>query len=96
MLTKAKFDKVVQETRLSSLSCNHGDPLRDLAEEIYWEGYCAGYKRAAELLQTIRPRVFGSNADAFLDANIDRIHRRVDAIAEYQGGGADDGRTLHP
>ena len=80
MLSKEEFEAIVRETRVSSLTANHGDPLRDLAEEIYWEGYCAGYNRAANLLQQLRPRIAGSNAEAFFNENIEKIHRRVKAM----------------
>lgn len=82
MLSEEEFDLIVRETKVSSLSVNHEDPLRDLMEEIYWEGYCDGYRHAIGILQRTGPSIFGSNADTFFKRNMSKIHKRVEAIGK--------------
>lgn len=80
MLSEDEFDQIVRETKVSSLSVNYGDPLRDLMEEVYWEGYSDGYRHAIGILQMTGPSIFGSNADEYFKKNMKKIRRRVEAI----------------
>ena len=41
-MTREEYDKIARENRFSSLTVNTDDPLRNILEEIYWEGYKAG------------------------------------------------------
>ena len=80
MPSKEEFDQIVRETKVSSLSVDHGDPLRDLMEEIYWAGYTDGYTHAIGILQMTGPSIFGSKADKFFEKNMLKIHRRIEAM----------------
>ena len=81
-MTREEFKKIVWETKVSGMTANHGDPLRDLLSEIYYEGYRDGYIHAAELLGNLGPGLAGCDMDRFFDKNMEKIHRRVDAIIE--------------
>lgn len=81
-MTREEFKKIVWETKVSVLTTNHGDPLRDLLSEIYYEGYREGYVHAAELLRNLGPGLAGCDMDRYFTKNMGKIHRRVDAINE--------------
>lgn len=83
-MTREEFKKIVWETKVSGLTANHGDPLRDLLSEIYFEGYREGYIHAVELLGSFGPGLAGCDMDKFFDNNMGKIHRRVEAINELQ------------
>ena len=71
-MTREEFKKIVWETKVSGLTANHGDPLRDLLSEIYFEGYREGYIHAVELLGSFGPGLAGCDMDKFFENNMGR------------------------
>ena len=83
-MNKEEFEKIVKETKVTGATINTGDPLQDLMSEVYWEGYKDGRQSAINLIQLVGPSLLSTRMREFLDGNMDRIHRRVDAIREHQ------------
>ncbi len=81
-MTREEYAQIVRANRFSSLTVNSGDPLRDTLEEIYWEGYKAGYCRAINDLQMLGPRIFNTGIKSFFQQNIDKIKCQLEAMRQ--------------
>jgi hypothetical protein len=79
-MTREEYVQLARKTRMSSLTVNTGDPHRDTLEEIYWEGYKAGYCRAIDVLQMIGPGIASSGSDSFFLHNMNKIKCRLEAV----------------
>ena len=83
-MKKDEFETIISETKVSSLSANSGDALRDLLEEIYYEGYRDGFTHVQGMIAMHYPRIFGCHYDEYFNENMDKIRRRMDAISELE------------
>ena len=83
-MTKKEFEKIIRETKVSSLWSNSGDAFIDLLKEIYYEGYRDGFTYVQGMISIHYPRIFGCNSDEYFNQNMDKIRRRMDAISELE------------
>ena len=83
-MTKDEFNRIVGETKVSTLCSYSDDPLRDLLAEIYFEGYRDGFKHIKGIVDNFEPRIFGCNSEKFFEKNMDKINRRVQAISDLE------------
>ena len=81
-MTREEYAQIVRANRFSSLTVNTDDPLRNTLEEIYWEGYKAGYCRAVDVLQMIGPGISSSGSKSFFQQNIDKIKCQLEAMRQ--------------
>ena len=81
-MTRQEYDQLAHKSRFSSLTVNTEDPLRNTLEEIYWEGYKAGYSRAIDVLQMISPAISSSGSETFFQHHMDKIKLRLDAMQQ--------------
>ena len=79
-----EFEKIIRETKVSSLCSNSGDALLDLLKEIYYEGYRDGYTHVQGMIAMHYPRIFGCHYDEYFNENMEKIRRRVNAISELE------------
>ena len=49
-MTEEQYDKFKSDNKVSTLSAWTGDYVQDLMEEVFYEGYCAGYESAIRRL----------------------------------------------
>jgi len=75
LINKKKFTKQIH--------CYHDDKLRNLMEEIYYEGVRAGYDLAKFRLELLDGMPFGM-ADEFLSENMSNIREMIDLCKLYE------------
>ena len=79
-MTRQEYDQLAHKNRFSSLTVNTEDPLLNTLEEIYGEGYKAGYSRAIDVLQMITPAISSSGSESFFQHHMDKIKLRLEAM----------------
>jgi hypothetical protein len=52
--------------------------------KVFYKAYEDGYNHAIGLLRNVGPRLFGCGFDEYLDKNMEKIHRQIDAINELK------------
>lgn len=83
-MTLEEVERIIRDTKVSSLTANSGDLIRNMLEEIYYEGYCDGYTHVQRIVAMHYPRIFGCSNKEFFDENMDKIHRRLNAILDFE------------
>ena len=79
-MTRQEYDQLAHKNRFSSLTVNTEDPLLNTLEEIYWEGYKAGYSRAIDVLQMITPAISSLGSESFFQHHMDKIKLHLEAM----------------
>ena len=83
-MTKAELGELIDEKKfLKVIRCYDEDKLRNLIQEIFYEGMREGYELAKFRLQLLNDMPFGS-ADKFLDENMDKIREMLDLCKMYE------------
>lgn len=83
-MTEEQYDKFKSDNKVSTLSAWTGDYVQDLMEEVFYEGYCAGYESAIRRLRITGPSSLGCNFKKFFDENMPTIHAHLNAIREIE------------
>ena len=55
-MTKDEFNRIVGETKVSTLCSYSDDPLRDLLAEIYFEGFKDGFTHLKGIVDRVASR----------------------------------------
>ena len=85
-MTEEELKRIVRETRLSNVSLFSDEPIWDLMNEIYCAGYLDGYNNTVGISNFVEYSIFDCHVCEYLNKNLDKICKRLDAIYEYQKG----------
>ncbi len=83
-MTKAELGEFIDHEKfLHEIRCFDDDKLRNLIQEIFYEGMREGYELAKFRLELLNSFPFGS-ADEFLDENMEKIRKMLDLCKAYE------------
>ncbi len=84
-MTKDKVGKLIDQKKFTKeIHCYHDDKLRNLIEEIFYEGVRAGYDLAKFRLDLLDGGMPFSMADDFLSENMGNIRETLDLCKQYE------------
>ena len=84
-MTKEKIGKLIDQKKFAKeMHCYHDDKLRNLVEEIFYEGVRAGYDLAKFRLELLEGGMPFGMADDFLSENMDNIREMLDLCKQYE------------
>ena len=83
-MTKAEVGNLIDKKKFTKeMRFFHDDKLRNLIEEIYYEGVRAGYELAKFRLELLDRMPF-SMADDFIEENMSKIREILDLCKQYE------------
>ena len=83
-MTKVELGELIDKKKFTKeIHCYHDDKLRNLMEEIFYEGVRAGYDLAKYRLELLNRMPF-SMADDFLSKNMDNIKEMLELCKLYE------------
>ena len=83
-ITKAELGELIDQKKFAKEICSYDDDkLRNLIQEIFFEGMREGYELAKFRLELLNSFPFDS-ADEFLDENMGKIREIMDLCKKYE------------
>lgn len=83
-MTKGEIEKLIDKKKFTKeIHCYHDDKLRNLIEEIYYEGVRAGYDLAKFRLELLDRMPFDM-AEEFLSDNMGNVREMIDLCKKYE------------
>ncbi len=83
-MTKAELEELINRKKfVKEIRCYDDDKLRNLIQEIFYEGMREGYELAKFRLELLNGFPFGA-ADEFLDENMGKIRELLDLCKKYE------------
>lgn len=84
-MTKAEIGNLINRKKFSKeMHCYHEDKLRNLIEEIYYEGVREGYDLAKFRLELLDGGMPFGMADKFIEENMSNIREILDLCKQYE------------
>ena len=84
-MTKAEFGKLIDRKKFTKeIHCYRDDKLKNLIEEIFYEGVRAGYDLAKFRLELLDGGMPFGMADEFLIENMSNIREILDLCKQYE------------
>ena len=83
-MTKEELGKLINRNKFSkTIRCYGDDKLKNLIEEIYYDGMREGYDLAKFRLNLLDGMPFGA-ADEYLDDNMEKIRKILKLCEQYE------------